>query len=447
MRAKPYPASRSWRAYVHRHRRRGRRGCRRRTADRLTVAREARARRPAPRRQHRRRRRLPDRHALRRRPVHRRHCSPRRCGGRRSARRDPGQRVNLERALPADGRLGGHFVQGHVDGTAPPARDRPRRRGDRPALHRRRRRSTRYVVEKGFVAVDGVSLTVVERRSPTRSRSRSCRYTQEHVALLDKRPGDLVNVEVDILAKYVERFVGGGRARLSGRVTDGVPGRARLRIDAGRGPARSRAERLLEGRCRHGTRISRAGDRRLPRRAGSSSSSTTRTARTRATWRSPPRRSRPRRSTSWPTHGARADLRRAARRAPRRPADPAHGPGQHVPLRDGVLRLGRGSARRHDRHLGLTTARRPSRRSSTRRWARRTSSGPATRSRCATARAACWCAPGQTEASVDLARLGRPLPGGVICEVMNDDGTMARLPAARGLRRSSTISRSSASPS
>jgi riboflavin synthase len=68
-------------------------------------------------------------------------------------------------------------------------------------------RLTRYVVEKGFVAVDGVSLTVVEVDGEVFSVS-LVTYTQGATALLDKRSGDAVNVEVDILAKYVERFVG-----------------------------------------------------------------------------------------------------------------------------------------------------------------------------------------------------------------------------------------------
>ncbi len=123
----------------------------------------------------------------------------------------PGQRVNLERALPANGRLGGHFVQGHVDATGRLVSVRPE--GEARVLRfSAPREVTRYVVAKGFIAVDGVSLTVVEA-SPDGFTVSLVTYTQEHVALLDKRPGDLVNLEVDILAKYVERFVGeGGQA-------------------------------------------------------------------------------------------------------------------------------------------------------------------------------------------------------------------------------------------
>jgi riboflavin synthase len=129
----------------------------------------------------------------------------------------PGRRVNLERALPADGRLGGHFVQGHVDGTArlvDTFRD-----GDAIGLRfTTDAEITRYIVEKGFVAVDGISLTVVEV-TPSGFAITLIPYTQVNVALLDKRPGDLVNIEVDIVAKYVERFVGGGHPA-RGRVTE-----------------------------------------------------------------------------------------------------------------------------------------------------------------------------------------------------------------------------------
>jgi len=123
----------------------------------------------------------------------------------------PGRRVNLERALPANGRLGGHFVQGHVDGTG--RLIGVRREGDALVLRfSAPREVARYVVSKGFVAVDGVSLTVVDAE-PEGFTVSLVTYTQEHVGLLDKRPGEEVNLEVDILAKYVERFVsGGGRA-------------------------------------------------------------------------------------------------------------------------------------------------------------------------------------------------------------------------------------------
>ena len=118
----------------------------------------------------------------------------------------PGRHVNLERALPANGRLGGHFVQGHVDGTATLLAKRDE--GNAIVLRFQAPAAiSRYVVEKGFVAIDGISLTVVGVEADTFTLS-LVPFTSTHVTLGEKRPGDEVNVEVDILAKYVERFVG-----------------------------------------------------------------------------------------------------------------------------------------------------------------------------------------------------------------------------------------------
>lgn len=117
-----------------------------------------------------------------------------------------GQRVNLERAVTPTTRLGGHFVQGHVDGTGRLLS--VEREADARLLRFWAPRGlTRYVVEKGFIAIDGVSLTVVDVEGEEFGVS-LVTYTQAATVLLDKHPGDSVNVEVDILAKYVERFVG-----------------------------------------------------------------------------------------------------------------------------------------------------------------------------------------------------------------------------------------------
>jgi riboflavin synthase len=118
----------------------------------------------------------------------------------------PGRPVNLERSLAADGRIGGHFVQGHVDGTGTIIERRPEGAAVLvaiavpPAL-------ARYIVEKGYIAVDGASLTVVAAR-PDHFTVSLVRHTQEHSTLAGKAVGDAVNLEVDILGKYVERFVG-----------------------------------------------------------------------------------------------------------------------------------------------------------------------------------------------------------------------------------------------
>ena len=118
----------------------------------------------------------------------------------------PGARVNLERAVRADQRLGGHIVQGHVDGTGVV-------RSREPAEHWEVVRVTlppglgRYVVEKGSIAVDGVSLTVVAVDEESFSVS-LIPTTLQLTTLGLKRPGDPVNLEVDVIAKYVEKLVG-----------------------------------------------------------------------------------------------------------------------------------------------------------------------------------------------------------------------------------------------
>ena len=116
-----------------------------------------------------------------------------------------GARVNLERPMALGGRLGGHLVQGHVDGVAR-VLDR-RKVGDgeevrfelAPELQR-------YVVEKGSVAVDGVSLTVAGV-GPGWFAVALVPHTLEVTTLGRRRPGDLVQLEVDVVAKYVERLV------------------------------------------------------------------------------------------------------------------------------------------------------------------------------------------------------------------------------------------------
>ena len=117
-----------------------------------------------------------------------------------------GMGVNLERSLAADGRIGGHFVQGHVDGTGTVIDRRPE--GEALVVtFAVEQRLARYIVEKGFIAVDGISLTVVEARAEAFSVS-LVQHTQEQATLARKAIGDAVNLEVDILGKYIERFVG-----------------------------------------------------------------------------------------------------------------------------------------------------------------------------------------------------------------------------------------------
>jgi riboflavin synthase len=115
-----------------------------------------------------------------------------------------GDRVNLERAAALGDRLGGHLVQGHVDGTGTVIDRRPAEHWElvRFALPRN---LSRYVVVKGSIAVDGVSLTVVDVADDEFLVS-LIPTTLELTTLGRRQPGDLVNIEVDVLAKYVERL-------------------------------------------------------------------------------------------------------------------------------------------------------------------------------------------------------------------------------------------------
>ncbi len=123
----------------------------------------------------------------------------------------PGDRANLERSLRADGRLGGHLVQGHVDGVGEVLEIDPKRDWTvmtfslPPSL-------SRYVVEKGSIAVDGTSLTVMgigDAERPTFTVG-LIPHTLAVTIFGTRAVGDRVNLEVDIVAKYVERLVSGG---------------------------------------------------------------------------------------------------------------------------------------------------------------------------------------------------------------------------------------------
>jgi riboflavin synthase len=123
----------------------------------------------------------------------------------------PGDRVNLERAVTVEKRLGGHIVQGHVDGVGTIVRRTPSEHWEvvevslPPEL-------ARYLVDKGSITVDGVSLTVVEA-GPTSFTISLIPETLARTTLGFRAPGDRVNLEVDVLAKYVEKLLGvdGGR--------------------------------------------------------------------------------------------------------------------------------------------------------------------------------------------------------------------------------------------
>ena len=123
----------------------------------------------------------------------------------------PGDRVNLERALRLDSRLGGHLVAGHVDGTGVVS---DRRQEDNAVWFTvvAAPEILRYVIEKGSIAVDGVSLTVAYVDEAVFKVS-VIPHTQEETTLLGKRVGAVVNLENDLIAKYVEKFAGGGERK------------------------------------------------------------------------------------------------------------------------------------------------------------------------------------------------------------------------------------------
>jgi len=117
-----------------------------------------------------------------------------------------GRIVNLERPMRADSRFGGHIVQGHVDGVG--RIDKFDRQGDAWNLEIAYPASaSRYIVEKGSIAVDGISLTVASLRGPDVFSVAIIPHTFENTNLKIARAGDPVNLEFDVLAKYVENLI------------------------------------------------------------------------------------------------------------------------------------------------------------------------------------------------------------------------------------------------
>ena len=117
----------------------------------------------------------------------------------------PGSKVNLERAMAANGRFGGHIVAGHIDGTGKILAMQPEGNAVlvtisvTPEL-------LRYVVEKGSIAIDGISLTVA-KVSHTDFTVSLIPHTGEETTLLKHRAGEIVNLETDIIGKYVEKLM------------------------------------------------------------------------------------------------------------------------------------------------------------------------------------------------------------------------------------------------
>ncbi|MGK7345294.1 MAG: riboflavin synthase [Candidatus Nitrospinota bacterium M3_3B_026] len=125
----------------------------------------------------------------------------------RSTFRDagPGDMVNIERAMRMGDRLGGHLVSGHVDAVGKVAKVAPSGEGFdlEVAIPGE---GMKYVIEKGSIAIDGISLTVASKHERSITIA-IIPHTWEATALRDKNPGSTVNIEYDMIAKYVENFV------------------------------------------------------------------------------------------------------------------------------------------------------------------------------------------------------------------------------------------------
>ena len=118
---------------------------------------------------------------------------------------EPGAQVNLERAVTPTTRLGGHIVQGHVDGTGTVVRRTPSEHWEVVEIALPNELE-RYLVAKGSITVDGISLTVVEV-GPESFTVSLIPETLARTTLGSRQPGDIVNLEVDVIAKYVEKMV------------------------------------------------------------------------------------------------------------------------------------------------------------------------------------------------------------------------------------------------
>ena len=132
----------------------------------------------------------------------------------------PGSPVNLERAMKADGRFGGHIVSGHIDGTG---KIMDIRRDDNAVWYTvsASQDILRYIVEKGSIAIDGISLTVAGL-GPDYFKVSVIPHTAANTILSGKRTGDTMNLENDIIGKYVERLMQPAETDMSGsrRITE-----------------------------------------------------------------------------------------------------------------------------------------------------------------------------------------------------------------------------------
>jgi len=114
-------------------------------------------------------------------------------------------KVNLEPALRPNDRLGGHIVQGHIDGTGEILKVIPQSMG-KEFLIRTEKETARYIVKKGSVCIDGISLTVADVRE-NEFRAAAIPHTVNNTTAKDWRAGTIVNIETDILGRYIEKFI------------------------------------------------------------------------------------------------------------------------------------------------------------------------------------------------------------------------------------------------
>ncbi|WP_019420075.1 riboflavin synthase [Paenibacillus sp. OSY-SE] len=118
----------------------------------------------------------------------------------------PGDPVNLERAMAADGRFGGHIVQGHVDGMATIVSRTPEHNAVVFEFRAARPDMAKYMIPKGSITIDGISLTIIHTDQGEFAVS-IIPHTLAETALFFKQPGDTVNIECDVLGKYVEHLL------------------------------------------------------------------------------------------------------------------------------------------------------------------------------------------------------------------------------------------------
>ena len=131
-----------------------------------------------------------------------------------------GTSVNLERAMAADGRFGGHIVSGHIDGTGE-IKSMIREGNAIWVAVKTPPEILRLIVEKGSICIDGISLTVA-KVGVDEFQVSVIPHTGEETILLDKSPGDLVNLENDVVGKYVEKLLGLGQTEEKEAGTSGI---------------------------------------------------------------------------------------------------------------------------------------------------------------------------------------------------------------------------------